>query len=75
MSSQVKEVVELRLTPAQMAAIIARIERRKRRIVECGQIDLGNISSADGSDLMQACMEAAACGLNKARAGHSDIER
>ena len=46
MSSPVEEVLELRLTNAQMAAIIARIEARKRKIVGCGEIDLGEISSA-----------------------------
>lgn len=61
MSSVVREEVVLKLSDAQMAAIIARIERRKRKIVECAQIDLGDVSSADGSDLMQACIEAAAC--------------
>jgi hypothetical protein len=50
MSIPVKEVLELRLTPAQVAASLARIQRRTRKIVECGQIDLGDISSGH-SDL------------------------
>lgn len=58
MSSPVDEVLELRLTPAQVAALPLRHQRRTRKIVECGQIDLGDISSEDGSDLSQACTEA-----------------
>jgi len=44
MASKVTETLELRLTDAQMATIIARIERRKRKIVECGEIDLGELN-------------------------------
>jgi hypothetical protein len=47
MSTAVREEVVLKLTDAQMAAIIARIERRKRKIVECGEIDLGKIPTAE----------------------------
>jgi hypothetical protein len=56
----VRSELVLRLTDEQIAAIRARNQRRTRKIVECGQIDRGNISPADGSDLMQACMEAVA---------------
>jgi hypothetical protein len=56
--SEVTETLVLRLTDAQVAAIMWRIERRKKRVRECAFIDLGDISSADGSDFMRACGEA-----------------
>jgi hypothetical protein len=41
--SQPYETLELRLTDGQIAAIRQRIARRKRQIIECGQIDLRGI--------------------------------
>ena len=72
--SPVKEVLELRLKPQQVATIMARIQRRTRKIVECAQIDLGDVSSVS-SDLAQATAEADACVPNRARADRSDTER
>jgi hypothetical protein len=54
-ASQAIETPELRLTGEQMAAIIARIQRRKRKIVECGEIDLGDIDGTE--DLKSAVTE------------------
>ncbi len=41
MSSGVKEVLELRLTPEQVAAIRLRNQRRKKNVGGTGELDLG----------------------------------
>jgi hypothetical protein len=56
--SEVTETLALRLTDAQVAAIMRRIERRKKHVGECALIDLGDISSAVHSNPSQACKEA-----------------
>ncbi|HXA76984.1 MAG TPA: hypothetical protein VNV41_07600 [Candidatus Acidoferrales bacterium] len=54
MNGNAVETLELRLTDEQMAAIIQRVQRRKRKIVECGEIDLGELNgdndAADGRE-------------------------
>jgi hypothetical protein len=55
MSTKVTEVFELRLSDAQIAAIDQRnYRRRKKHMGGCAFIDLGDVSSADGSDLSEA---------------------
>ena len=41
------ETPDLRLTDVQITAIRQRIARRKRQIMECGQIDLGEITGTE----------------------------
>jgi hypothetical protein len=54
----VRSELALRLTDEQIAAIRLRHQRRTKKIVECAQIDLGDISPADGSDSSNASMVA-----------------
>jgi hypothetical protein len=51
--SEVTETLVLRLTDAQVAIIMRRIERRKKRVGGCAQIDLGDVSFVS-SDLSGA---------------------
>jgi hypothetical protein len=53
-STPVKEVLELRLTPAQIRAAYERAQRRKKNVGGCAHYDLGDLSAEDGSDLTQA---------------------
>jgi hypothetical protein len=57
-SSPVKEVLELRLTPEQVAAIRLRNQRREKNVGGTGEVDLGDISSVH-DDLSQACTDGA----------------
>ncbi len=54
------EILELKLSDADIAAIHLRHQRRreKQNVGGCGFVDIGDISSADSSDLSQACKEA-----------------
>lgn len=57
--SPIIEILELRLTDADIAAIRLRHQRRKKQKVGgCGFLDLEDISSVGDGDLAQACKEA-----------------
>jgi hypothetical protein len=43
----VRSELVLRLTEVQVVAILRRIERRKRKVAECAQIDLGEIDTIE----------------------------
>ncbi len=55
MNNKIVETLELRLTDAQIAAIRLRHQRRKRNVGGRGELDLGDISSGNGSDSSNAC--------------------
>lgn len=50
----------LRLTDSQVAAIRLRHQRRNKNVGGTGELELGDISSLSDSDLLSACVEAAA---------------
>jgi hypothetical protein len=45
--SQPYETLELRLTDEQIAAIRKRVARRKRKVTECGPIELAEINGTE----------------------------
>jgi hypothetical protein len=58
MSTPVKEVFALRLTPVQIRAAYERAQRRKKNLGGTGELDLGDISSVN-DDSTHACADGA----------------